>query len=180
MTGVFDFEGRSPILPEDGEIYIAPGACVIGDVVLETGASVWFNAVLRGDNERITIGAGTNIQDGCVLHTDPGFPLVIGADCTIGHKAIVHGCTLGDGVLVGMGAVVMNGAVIGDGALIGAGALVPEGKEVPPGALMVGAPARQARQLTPDQRAGLLRSAEVYRDKGRRYRTGLSASMLKA
>ena len=180
MTGVFDFEGHSPILPEDGDIYIAPGACVIGDVVLEGGASVWFNAVLRGDNERITVGPGSNIQDGCVLHTDPGFPLVVGANCTIGHKAIVHGCTIGDGVLVGMGAVVMNGAVIGDGALIGAGALVPEGKEVPPGALMVGAPARAARQLSPEQSAGLLKAAEVYRDKGRRYRKGLSASMLKA
>ncbi|WP_112322743.1 gamma carbonic anhydrase family protein [Oceanibium sediminis] len=179
MSGLYDLDGVSPHLPEDGDVWVGPGAAVIGDVVMESGASVWFNAVLRGDNERIHVGAGSNIQENCVLHTDPGFPLIIGVDCTIGHKAILHGCTLGDGVLIGMGATVLNGAIIGAGSLIGAGALVTEGKEIPPGSLVVGAPGKVVRTLDAAAQAALRDSAERYRQNMRRFRAGLSPVMLK-
>ena len=180
MTGLYDLDGISPHLPEDGDIWVAPGAAVIGDVVMESGASVWFNAVIRGDNERIHIGRGSNVQEGCVLHTDPGYPLVVGADCTVGHKAILHGCTVEDAVLIGMNAVVLNGARIGAGSLIGAGALVTEGKEIPPGSLVMGAPAKVVRSLDDAAQQKILASAERYREKMRQYRTGLSAAMLRA
>ncbi|MGR3540797.1 MAG: gamma carbonic anhydrase family protein [Hasllibacter sp.] len=153
--------------------WIAPDANVIGDVVIEAGASVWFGATLRGDNERITVGAGSNVQEGCILHTDMGFPLTIGADCTIGHGAILHGCTLGEAVLVGMGATVLNGAVIGAGSLVGAGALVTEGKAMPERALLVGAPAKVARTLDAAAVRGLAASAAHYRANAARFRDGL-------
>ncbi|MEM8788713.1 MAG: gamma carbonic anhydrase family protein [Pseudomonadota bacterium] len=177
MTSLYDLDGKSPVLPEDGDVWVAPGARLIGDVVLASGASVWFNAVLRGDTERITVGAGSNVQDGCVLHTDLGFPLTIGADVTVGHKAILHGCTLGEGALIGMGATVLNGAVIGNGALIGAGALVTEGKAIPPGALAIGAPAKVARMLSDQEVDALRKSAEGYRQNMRRFRQGLGLAM---
>ncbi|MHA3977248.1 gamma carbonic anhydrase family protein [Halovulum sp. GXIMD14794] len=180
MTGLYDLEGISPHLPEDGDVWVAPGAAVIGDVVMESGSSVWFNAVLRGDNERIHLGQGSNIQECSVLHTDPGYPLTIGANCTIGHKAILHGCTIGDGALIGMGATVLNGAVIGAGSLIGAGALITEGKEIPPGSLVMGAPGRVVRELDESARQGLLASAEKYRANMRRFRAGMSPAMLRA
>lgn len=179
MTGLYDLDGISPHLAADGDVWVAPGAVLIGRVRLESGASVWFNAVLRGDNEEILIGPGSNVQDGSVLHTDPGFPLTLGQDCTVGHKAILHGCTLGDGALVGMGATVLNGARIGRESLIGAGALVTEGKEIPEGVLAMGTPAKVVRDLTEEERAGLRRTAEGYQANMRRYRTGLSGSMLK-
>ena len=171
---LYTLDGRSPRLPEDGDYWVAPGAHVIGDVVFEAGVSIWFGAVLRGDNEPLVIGEGTNIQENCVLHTDMGFPLTIGRNCTIGHKAMLHGCTIGDGSLVGMGATVLNGAVIGRGCLIGAGALVTEGKMIPDGSLVMGAPGRVVRTLDDAARANLLASAQGYRANMARFKAGLS------
>ena len=171
MTGLHGLEGAAP---DAAAGWVAPGAHLIGKVVLRPRASVWFNAVLRGDNEPIVIGEGSNIQDGCVLHTDMGFPLTVGANCTVGHLAILHGCTIGDGTLIGMGAMVMNGARVGSGVLIGAGALVTEGKEIPDGALVMGRPGKVVRMLGPDESAKLLLSAEGYRQKAERYRAGLT------
>ena len=149
--------------------WIAPGAHVIGNCQIDTQASIWFGAVLRGDNELIRVGSRSNVQDNCVLHTDPGFPLRIGAGCTIGHGVVLHGCTLEDDVLVGMGATVLNGATLGAGSLVGAGALVTEGNVVPPGSLVLGAPAKVVRPLTDGQVAGLRASAEAYVQRARRF-----------
>jgi len=157
------------------DAWVAPGARLIGRVILGAGASVWFNAVLRGDNEPITIGRGANVQDGCVCHTDMGFPLTVGAECTIGHMAILHGCTIAEGSLVGMGATVLNGAQIGSGVLIGAGALVTEGKAIPDGVLVIGRPAKVVRDLSAEEIAGLRRSAAGYRANAERFRSGLAA-----
>ena len=154
----------------DGDAFVAPDAVVLGDVRLGPGASVWFKAVIRGDTESIEIGPGSNVQDHCTLHADPGYPCRLGRGVTVGHRAIVHGATVEDGAMVGMGAIVMNGAVVGAGAILGAGALLPEGKEVPPGTLAVGVPARVVRELTDEERRGLERSAEHYEAAGRRYR----------
>ena len=173
MSVLYELEGRSPILPEDGDCWVAPGCALIGNVVLESGSSVWFNSTLRGDNEEIRLGAGSNIQENCVLHTDPGFPLQIGANCTIGHKAMLHGCIIGDGALIGMGATVLNGAKIGAGSLIGAGALITEGKEIPPGSLVMGAPGKVVRELDEGAKKGLLMSAEKYQWNMRRFRDGM-------
>lgn len=173
---ILSLEGVSPDLPADGDFFIAPGAQVIGRVVLRAGASVWFNAVLRGDNEPIEIGEGSNIQDGCVVHTDPGKPVTVGAGVTVGHNAILHGCAIGDGALVGMGAVVLNGAIIGPRSLIGANALVTEGKTFPEGVLIMGQPARVVRDLTAQELAGLEASAAKYRWNARRFSAGLSRS----
>ena len=172
---IFAFEDRTPALPADGSAYVAPGACVIGSVTLGREASVWFGAVLRGDNEPIAIGAGSNLQEGVVVHTDPGFPVEVGEEVTVGHRAILHGCTVGEGALVGMGAVILNGAVIGPGCLIGANALIPEGKEIPAGSMVIGQPGRVKRELTTEEIADLRRSAATYRDKAARYRAGLRA-----
>ncbi len=171
---LYALEGRRPLLPESGDYWIAPGAHVIGDVRLGDGVSIWFNCTLRGDNEPLEIGEGTNIQENCVLHTDMGFPLSIGANCTVGHKAMLHGCTIGNGSLIGMGATVLNGAIIGEGCLIGAGALVTEGKVIPDGSLVMGAPARVVRELDEAARAALLASADNYRVNMRRFRDGLA------
>lgn len=152
----------SPSVPPSGDFWIAPDARVIGQVSLGEEVSVWWGAVLRADNEPITVGAGSNIQDHCVLHVDPGFPLTIGAGCTIGHKAMLHGCSIGDGSLVGMGATVLNGARIGRNCLIGAGALVTEGTVIPDGSLVVGMPASVKRPLTPEAVERLARAAQKY------------------
>ena len=173
MTELFALGGIAPTLPDPATIWVAPGARLIGRVRLEPGASIWFNAVLRGDNEEILVGAGSNVQDGAVLHTDMGFPLRIGVDCTIGHQAILHGCVLGDGVLIGMGAAVLNGARIGPESLIGANALVTEGKELPEGVLAVGAPAKPVRELTREERAGLRAAAAGYQANMARFRETL-------
>lgn len=162
-----------PELPDDGDVWIAPDANVIGRVIMGQAASVWFGATLRGDNEPITVGAGSNIQENCVLHSDPGYPLSIGENCTIGHMAILHGCTIGDGALIGMGATVLNGAVIGAGSLIGAGALVTEGKDIPAGSLVMGAPGKVVRALDEATRLGLLASAAQYRDRARRFQSDM-------
>ncbi len=168
---IYALDGESPEIHPDA--WIAPGAHVMGRVRIGAGASVWFGAVLRGDNEWIEIGDETNVQENSVLHTDWGHPLTIGARCTIGHKAMLHGCAIADGSLVGMGATLLNGARIGAGCLIGACALVTEGKEIADGALVMGAPGRVVRMLDDDARAGLLASAAGYAANARRFRTGL-------
>ena len=170
---VLSLDGVAPMLPT-GFHWIAETASVIGNVELETDASIWFGAVLRGDNERITIGRGSNIQDNSVLHTDPGFPLTIGPDCTIGHRAILHGCTVGEGSLIGMGATILNGARIGRNCLIGAAALITEGKEIPDGSLVLGAPGKVARALTAEELERLPRSAQRYAQNARRFAAGLT------
>lgn len=144
---IYEVEGIRPEFPASGKYWVAPDATLIGKVRLLDEASVWFYAVLRGDNEWIEVGVRSNIQDGCVLHTDPGFPLKIGEGCTIGHKAILHGCTIGDNSLIGMGATVLNGAKIGKNSIVGANALVTEGKEFPDNSLIVGSPAKVVRQI---------------------------------
>ncbi|OSP56206.1 gamma carbonic anhydrase family protein [Pseudoruegeria sp. SK021] len=172
---LYSLDGIAPEFPEDGDVWVAPDANLIGRIILMTGSSVWFGATLRGDNEAITVGNGSNIQENCVLHTDMGFPLTIGANCTIGHKAMLHGCTIGDGTLIGMGATVLNGARIGQGCLIGAGALITEGKEIPDGSLVMGAPGKVVRVLDADAQAALLKSAASYQTNMRRFRDGLRA-----
>ena len=166
-------DGVTPIVPT-GFYWVADTATVIGDVALEENVSIWFGAILRGDNERIHIGRGSNVQDLCVLHTDPGFPLAIGTNCTIGHRAILHGCTIGDGSLVGMGATVLNGARIGANCLIGANALITEGTNVPDGSLVVGAPGKVVRALSGPEFPRLQRSAEHYVQNAQRFAAGLS------
>ncbi len=170
---IYALDGQSPDIHPDA--WIAPGAQVMGRVRIGAGASVWFGAVLRGDNEWITVGEETNVQENAVLHTDWGYPLTIGARCTIGHKAMLHGCVIADGSLVGMSATVLNGAQIGAGCLIGAGALVTEGKQIADGSLVMGAPGRVVRTLDGDARARLLKSAEGYAANARRFKAGLVA-----
>ena len=156
-------------LPASGRYFIAPNAVVAGRVVIGDDVSFWFGAVARGDNEPITIGARTNIQDNCVLHSDAGVPLTIGAGCTIGHQAMLHGCTIGDNTLVGIGAVVLNGAVIGRNCIIGAKALIAEGKVIPDNSLVVGIPGRVARVVTPEEVERLIWSAGHYVENWRRF-----------
>jgi carbonic anhydrase/acetyltransferase-like protein (isoleucine patch superfamily) len=171
---LYAIDGRRPTLPVEGSAWIAPSADVIGDAQLGQGCSLWFGAVIRADNTPIMLGARSNVQEGAMLHSDPGAPLTIGEDCTIGHHAILHGCTLGDRVLVGMGATVLNHAVIGDDCLIGAGALVTEGKSFPAGSLIVGAPAKVVRGLSDAEKAGLKASAAGYAARGVTFATGLT------
>ena len=168
---IYSLDGVAPQIHADA--WVAPGAVIVGNVIVEEGASVWFNAVIRGDNEPVTIGPRCNVQDGCVLHSDPGFPLTLKADVTLGHAAIVHGCTVGAGALIGMGATVLNGARIGDGALVGANALVPEGKEVPAGTMALGSPAKVAKDLTPGQITGIKATAAHYVNNAKRFRDGM-------
>jgi carbonic anhydrase/acetyltransferase-like protein (isoleucine patch superfamily) len=170
---VFSLEGVSPLLPEDGAYWIAPSAMVIGKVLLERHASVWFGAVLRGDNELIHLQENVNVQDGAVLHTDMGFPLTLERNASVAHLAMLHGCTICEGALVGIGATVLNGARIGRGAIVGAHALVPEGREIPEDCLALGTPARVVRPLNDGDRTMLQRIAEHYVEKGQRYRAGL-------
>lgn len=148
---LYQLGGVAPELPEDGRFWIAPNACVMGRVILRPNASVWFGAVLRGDHEPIEIGEGSNVQDASVLHTDPGYPLTIGRNCTIGHMVMLHGCTIGDDSLIGIGATVLNGARIGKQCLIGAHSLIPEGKEIPDRSLVMGTPGRVVREFTEEE-----------------------------
>lgn len=168
---IYALEDLAPEIAANG--WIADTAVLIGRVVVEDEANIWFGAVLRGDNEEIRVGRGSNVQENCVLHTDMGYPLTIGAQCTIGHKVMLHGCTIGDGSLIGMGAVVLNGAKIGRGCLIGAGALITEGKDIPDGSLVMGAPGRVVRMLEPEAQARLLMSARGYQANARRFAKGL-------
>jgi carbonic anhydrase/acetyltransferase-like protein (isoleucine patch superfamily) len=158
-----------------GGQFIAPSAAVIGDVTLHEDSSVWFSCVLRGDADRIEIGAGSNIQDGTVIHADPGFPTVVGRSVTVGHNAMLHGCTIGDGSLVGINAVVLNGARVGKGCLIGANALVTEGMEIPDGSLVLGSPARIKGHLSEEQQLGLMHNADHYVGNARRFSDELQA-----
>ena len=169
---LYALDGKSPKLP-DGFFFVALDADVIGNVELEDEASIWFKAVLRGDNEPIRIGRGSNIQDLCVLHTDPGFPLTVGEGCTIGHRVILHGCTIGDHSLIGMGATILNGARVGRHCLIGANALITEGKEIPDNSLIVGSPGKVVREVDNQDRERLHRSAEQYVANARRFAAGL-------
>ena len=171
---IHKLDGVGPDLPAAGEFWVAPSAAVIGKVSLGEGVGVWFGTVMRGDNEHIIVGADTNVQDLCVLHTDMGFPLTIGEGCTIGHRAIIHGCTIGNNTLVGMGATVMNGVHIGDNCLIAAGALIPEGRSVPSGSLVMGVPGKPVRQLTPEEIEANHASAIHYVANWKRYVRGLS------
>jgi carbonic anhydrase/acetyltransferase-like protein (isoleucine patch superfamily) len=173
---IYALDGVRPDLPRAGTYWIAPSADVMGKVRLQSMASVWFQAVLRGDNDWITIGEGSNVQDGCVLHTDPGLALTVGLNCTIGHSAILHGCTIGDGSLVGMGATVLNRAVIGQNCLVGANALIPEGKIIPDRSLVIGAPGKVVRKLSDEDVAGLMQAAEMYRDRWQRFAAGMHHS----
>ncbi len=170
---VYSLDGVRPELPDEGRYWIAGSASVAGRVRLKADASVWFGAVLRGDNEWIELGERSNVQDNCVLHTDMGFPLTIAEDCTIGHAAILHGCTIGPNTLVGMGATVLNGVRVGENCLIGANALVPEGREIPDGSLVIGSPAKVVRPLTPAEIAGLTVAAAHYVENARRFAAGL-------
>ncbi|MEU4477902.1 gamma carbonic anhydrase family protein [Micromonospora sp. NPDC023966] len=162
---VIDFGDRRPEIHP--EAWTAPGATIVGSVRLAPGASVWYGCVLRADTADISIGAGSNIQDGCVVHADPGFPAVVGTGVSVGHRAVLHGCTIEDDVLIGMGAVILNGARIGSGSLVAAGAVVPEGTVVPRGSLVAGLPARVRRDLTQEERAGLVRNAAGYAERAR-------------
>jgi len=158
----------------DGDAYwIAPGAFVIGDVKLETNASVWFNAVLRGDNERITVGENSNIQEGCVLHTDPGKPLTIGKNVTVGHMVMLHGCTIGDNSLIGIGSIILNGATVGRNCLVGANTLIAEGKTIPDNSMVLGSPGRVIRTLTPEQVEQLTDAADRYVARSKLFSTDL-------
>lgn len=170
---IYALDDLVPRLPAAGRFWVAPDAHVIGEVILHEDVNIWFGAVLRGDNEPITIGARSNIQEGAMLHADPGFPCTVGADVTVGHHAILHGCTVGDGALIGMGATLLNGAKIGPGCLVGANALVTEGKEFPPNTLILGSPAKAARALDPEAAARLRTSAEHYVANARRFAAGL-------
>lgn len=168
---VLPFNGIWPTIAED--VFIAPGAVVIGEVTIHSGASIWYNAVIRGDVAPIVIGSRTNIQDNCTLHADADAPLTIGEECTIGHNAVVHGATIGDRVLVGMNAVVLSHAQVGSQTIIGACALVSEGKEMPGGMLVVGIPAKVVRELSESERATLLESAEGYYERAKNHRRSL-------
>ncbi len=170
---IYEFSGRAPTFPDNGDFWVAPGAHLIGDVAVAEGVSVWFGATLRGDNEPIVLGPGSNVQEHCVLHTDPGFPLMVGAECTIGHRVILHGCSVGNGALIGMGAIVLNGAKIGARSLLGAGALVAEGKEIPAGVLALGAPARVVRMLNRTEQRELTDAAGHYRERMGQFRERL-------
>src|ERR1043166_8044934 len=170
---IYELDGGKPELPADGRCWIADSASVIGRVRLKSHASVWFGSVLRGDNEWIELGERSQIQDNSVLHTDPGFPMVIGANCVIGHKVMLHGCTIGDNTLIGMGAILLNGSKIGNNSLVGAGALVTEGKSFPDNSLIVGAPARAIRTLDEKAVAMIAGGADIYVKRWQQYQKGL-------
>jgi carbonic anhydrase/acetyltransferase-like protein (isoleucine patch superfamily) len=170
---IYALDDLVPQTPIAGRFWVAPDAHVVGHVILDEDVGIWFGAVIRGDNEPIRIGARSNIQEGAMLHSDAGFPLTVGRDVTVGHHAILHGCTIGDGSLIGMGATVMNGARIGAGSIIGAGALVTEGKEIPERSLVMGAPAKVIRTLDAEVGAKLLASAAHYVENAQRFAKGM-------
>lgn len=171
---VYNLGNVTPELPNDDEYWIAPNAAVIGRVILKKNASVWWGATLRGDNDPIVIGEGSNVQDGSVLHTDDGSPLTIGANVTIGHLVMLHGCTIGDNTLVGIGSIVLNGAKIGKNCLIGANCLITEGKEIPDNSLVMGAPGKVVRELTDQQAKMMSAGSHHYVENWKRYRRELS------
>ena len=163
----------TPVFPDSGAYWVAPNAQLIGAIVLKENASVWFNAVLRGDNEPITIGENSNVQDGAVMHTDIGYPLTLGTNVTIGHQAMLHGCTVGDNSLIGIGATILNGAKIGRNCLIGAHALVGEGKEIPDNSMVLGMPGKVVRELGEDNEKMMIASATIYVENWKRFKETL-------
>lgn len=167
---LYELDGHRPKLGNNA--WVADSAQVIGKVTLEDDVSIWFGTIIRGDTEHLTIGKGSNVQDGCVLHADEGVPLVLGENVSVGHQVMLHGCTVGDGSLIGIGAVVLNHAKIGKNCLVGAGALVTEGKEFPDGSMILGSPAKAVKQLSPEQIAGLQHIARHYVENAERYRRG--------
>lgn len=171
---VYKLDGQAPEFPPDGQYYIAESAAVIGRVRLKAEASVWFGAVVRGDNEWIELGERSQIQDNATLHTDPGFPMTIGSDCVIGHNVILHGCTIGDNSLIGMGAILLNGVKIGKNSLVGAGSVVTEGKSFADNSLIVGTPARAIRTLDEEAIAMIRAGADIYVQRWKRYAKGLT------
>ena len=170
---VYRLEELQVELPGD-DFYIAPSADLIGKVRLLPGASIWFGAVLRGDNEWIEIGTNSNIQDGCVIHTDMGYPMTLGEDCTVGHRAVLHGCTIGRNTLIGIGAILLNGCTVGENCIVGAGAIITEGKTIADNSLVIGAPGRVMRSVKPEEVTGIAASAKHYAENGRRFRRGLA------
>ncbi|HWK67108.1 MAG TPA: gamma carbonic anhydrase family protein [Rhizobiaceae bacterium] len=170
---LYELDEVKPSLDDEESNFIAPDATVIGNVHIGRDVGIWFGVVIRGDNERIDIGEGSNVQEHTVMHTDAGFPLTVGRGCTIGHRAMLHGCTIGENSLIGMGAIVLNGAKIGRNCLVGAGALVTEGKEFPDNSLIVGAPAKAVRSLDDKAIAGLRASAANYVANAQRFKKGL-------
>lgn len=168
---IYELDGVAPRMADSA--WVADSAQVMGNVVLADDSSVWFGATLRGDTETITVGRGSNVQDGSVMHADIGYPLTVGDNVTIGHMVMLHGCTIGDESLIGIGATVLNGAVIGKNCLVGAGSLVTEGKTFPDGSMIMGTPAKVVKSLTPEQIEGLRRSAQHYVENAQRYRAGL-------
>jgi carbonic anhydrase/acetyltransferase-like protein (isoleucine patch superfamily) len=166
---LYELDGHKVVTPGAGRYWVAPTSTVIGRVELAEQVSIWFGAVIRGDTELIRIGARTSIQEHCVLHTDLGFPMTIEEDCTIGHLAVLHGCTIGKGALIGIGAIVLNGAKVGAGSVVGAGALVPEGKEIPPNVIAMGAPAKVIRPITDADRQRIQEGIDFYVDNQRRF-----------
>ena len=169
---LFELDGVRVSTPGEGKFWVAPNAVLLGKVRLEEDASVWFGAVLRGDNELITVGARSNVQDGSVLHTDPGFPLTIGEDCTIGHMVMLHGCTIGRGSLIGIGSIILNGANIGEECVIGANTLIPEGKAIPARSMVMGSPGKIVRQLPDDDAKRFGGAAGRYVANWKRYAAG--------
>jgi carbonic anhydrase/acetyltransferase-like protein (isoleucine patch superfamily) len=170
---LYELDGHRVTVPSNGRYWVAENATVLGQVSIEEDASVWFGSVVRGDNEPIVIGARSNIQDACVLHTDPGFPLIIGQEATIGHLAMLHGCTIGRGALIGIGAVVLNGAKIGEECMIGAGAVIPEGKEIPPRSVVLGAPGKVVREVREQDLERIRWGVQLYVDRWKTYARGL-------
>lgn len=168
---IYELDGVAPRMADSA--WVADSAQVMGNVVLAEDSSVWFGATLRGDTETITVGRGSNVQDGSVMHADIGYPLTVGDNVTVGHMVMLHGCTIGDESLIGIGATVLNGAIIGKNCLVGAGSLVTEGKTFPDGSMIMGTPAKVVKTLTPEQIEGLRRSAQHYVENAQRYRTGL-------
>jgi carbonic anhydrase/acetyltransferase-like protein (isoleucine patch superfamily) len=173
MMAIFELAGERPEFPADGQYWVAETAVLVGRVRLKSEASVWWNTVLRGDNEWIELGERSQIQDNSTLHTDPGYPLTIGSGCVIGHNVVLHGCTIGDGCLVGMGAIMMNGAKVGANCIVGAGAVVTEGKTFPDNSLVVGAPARVVRALDEKAAEMIAAGADIYVRRWKNYASGL-------
>ena len=171
---LYCLDNIEPQLPAESNYWIADSADIIGNVIIREEVSIWFGAVLRGDNEPITIGRGSNIQDGCVLHTDMGFPLTVGTNCTVGHKALLHGCVIEDGALIGMGATILNGATVGRNSVIGASSLIPEGKTIPANSLFVGSPARLLRTISAEEQQEFKTAAMHYQANIARYQLGLA------
>lgn len=170
---IFELEGMKPALPSSGNYWVAENAQVMGNVILQENASVWYGAVVRGDNDPITIGENSNIQDGSVLHTDIGMPLTIGRDVTVGHMVMLHGCTIGDETLIGIGSTILNGAKIGRNCIIGAHALIPEGKEIPDNSLVMGAPGKVVKEVSEHQTQVIRMSAHHYVENWKRHRSSL-------